>query len=133
METIRGVDVPYVRRSSDTVSGEVWNKWFRRPDAENPLLVATVMFGPGCRSRWHRHAKGTTLYVTEGRGVINARGEATNPVTLGDVIVVPPGEWHWHGAAPDSFLVHFAVTPEQPTEWGEPVTEQEYGAAFVES
>ena len=46
----------------------------------------------------------------------------------GDVIVTAPGEWHWHGATPTRFMTHLALT-EGDTEWGQPLTDDEYAAA----
>jgi quercetin dioxygenase-like cupin family protein len=49
----------------------------------------------------------------------------------------PPGEWHWHGAAPDHFMIHLALSesssdPDTPdVEWGEHVTDSEYRIATV--
>jgi quercetin dioxygenase-like cupin family protein len=43
------------------------------------------------------------------------------------VIWTPPGEWHWHGAAPDQFMVHTAIWEGDEAEWGDLVTDEEYG------
>jgi quercetin dioxygenase-like cupin family protein len=70
------------------------------------------------------------LWVTEGIGRIQSRGSKIIEIHPGDVIYTPPGEWHWHGAAPDSFMIHVAMW-EAPadgpeTEWGALVTDAEY-------
>jgi quercetin dioxygenase-like cupin family protein len=49
----------------------------------------------------------------------------------GDVISTPPGEWHWHGAAPDHFMTHLSITEapgdQRPeADWGDHVTDAEY-------
>jgi len=48
------------------------------------------------------------------------------------VIYTPPGEWHWHGAAPDRFMTHIAMweVDESGTSanWGEHVSDAEYRA-----
>jgi len=54
-------------------------------------------------------------------------------IRAGDTIHTPPGEWHWHGAAPDHFMTHLAIW-EAPaagpeSEWGDQVTDEEYLAA----
>jgi quercetin dioxygenase-like cupin family protein len=98
------------------------------------IRVNTVRFAPGARTAWHRHAVGQTLHVTDGVGRVQARGGDVLDIRAGDTIYTPPGEWHWHGAAPDNFMIHLAMwegtgrddVPE--TEWGEHVTDEEYGA-----
>lgn len=53
----------------------------------------------------------------------------------GDTVHTPPGEWHWHGAAPDRFMTHLALSESAgqagtaDVEWGEHVTDDEYGGA----
>lgn len=132
MDVIRGNDVPFEVRPEHTVSGTVWNKWYRKPVDDDDILVAEVYFSPGGRSRWHRHVRGHVLYVTDGLGLIAERGEAPRRLAKGDVVILRDDVWHWHGATPDTMLVHFAVTPSQPNEWGEKVTDEEYRAALAQ-
>src|SRR5439155_11467590 len=90
----------------------------------------SVHFAPGARTAWHRHAVGQTLHVTEGVGLVQARGGQIVEIRPGDTIHTPPGEWHWHGAAPEHFMTHLAMweaPAEGPeTEWGELVADAEY-------
>ena len=67
------------------------------------------------------------LYVTEGEGRVQSRGESVVTVRPGDVVHTPPDEWHWHGAAPDHFMTHLSLT-EGDAAWGEHVSDAEYGA-----
>jgi quercetin dioxygenase-like cupin family protein len=98
------------------------------------MRVNVVRFAPGARNAWHSHALGQTLHVTEGIGLIQPRGGDVVNIRPGDTIYTSPGEWHWHGAAPDHFMTHIAMWegpgegqgPE--TEWGEHVTDEEYDA-----
>ena len=69
----------------------------------------------------------STLYVTEGEGRVNIRGEPTVTIRVGDVVWTPSGEEHWHGAAPDHFMTHLSMTTGAPT-WGDHVTDDEYRA-----
>jgi quercetin dioxygenase-like cupin family protein len=96
--------------------------------------VNAVHFAPGARTAWHRHAHGQTLHVTEGIGLTQSRGGDVVVIRPGATVWCPPGEWHWHGAAADHFMTHLAIWdglaqgedgPE--TEWGEQVTDAEYG------
>jgi quercetin dioxygenase-like cupin family protein len=93
-----------------------------------------VHFAPGARTAWHRHANGQTLHVTEGIGLTRSRGGDVLAIRPGDTVWCPPGEWHWHGAAPDHFMTHLAIWDgladgqEGPeTEWAEHVTDEKYG------
>ena len=64
---------------------------------------------PGARTAWHRHAEGQTLHVTEGVGLVQARGGEVIDIRPGETIYTPPGEGHWHGATPDHFMTHLAI------------------------
>ena len=89
-----------------------------------------MRFSPGARTAWHAHAVGQTLYVVDGIGRVQSRGEAVAAIHPGDAVHTPPGEWHWHGAAPDRFMTHLAMweaPSEGPeSEWGALVTDDEY-------
>jgi quercetin dioxygenase-like cupin family protein len=103
-------------------TGDVWID----PVAAAPgLNVAAVHFTPGARSAWHSHSTGQTLYVTEGEGRVQPRGEAAVVIRAGDSLYAPPGEWHWHGAAPGRFMTHLSMTGGDAT-WGDHVTDEEY-------
>jgi quercetin dioxygenase-like cupin family protein len=89
--------------------------------------VNTVRFAPCARTAWHSHAHGQTLHVTDGIGLAQSRGGEVLVIRPGDVIWTPPGEEHWHGAAPDQFMVHTAIWEGDETTWGDLVTDEEYG------
>jgi hypothetical protein len=65
------------------------------------------------------------VYVTEGEGRAQSRGEPLHTIRPGDVVHTPSGEWHWHGAAPDHFMTHLSLTEWPPT-WGDHVSDDEY-------
>ncbi len=96
--------------------------------ATSGLSVNEVRFSPGARTAWHAHGKGQTLVVTDGEGRVQSRGEAAVVIRAGDVVHTPADEWHWHGAAPDRYMAHLSIT-EGGVEWGDQVTETDYGAA----
>jgi quercetin dioxygenase-like cupin family protein len=89
------------------------------------LNVAAVHFTPGARSAWHSHQGGQTLYVTEGRGLVQVGGRGIVELSPGDVVFAPDGEEHWHGATPDHFMTHLSITEGTP-HWGAHVTDAEY-------
>ncbi len=107
----------------------------------NPIIVAPepaslraleVMFSPGGRTNWHSHPRGQTLFVTHGEGRFQTRGEKVQAIRTGDTIFIPPGEEHWHGAAPEHSMTHIAMQEEpggEVTVWLESVNEADYGAA----
>ncbi len=103
-------------------------------DPAKTLPVSNVTFEPGCRNNWHIHhaAKGggQILLCTDGRGWYQEWGQAARPLGPGEVVYIPAGVKHWHGAAKDSWFSHVAF--EGPgegctTEWLEPVDGEEYG------
>ena len=70
--------------------------------------VFNVTFEPGCRNNWHiHHAKtggGQLLICVAGRGFYQEWGKAAVEMLPGDVVNIPAGVKHWHGAAPDSWF-----------------------------
>ena len=102
---------------------------------EETIFLANVTFEPGCRNHWHIHhaAKGggQILLCTDGRGGYQAWGGEARELRPGDVVHIPAGVKHWHGAAKDSWFSHIAF--EAPgedcsTEWCEPVDAGQYTA-----
>lgn len=97
------------------------------------VVIGNVTFEPGCRNHWHiHHAKsggGQILLVTGGQGCYQEWGKEPRKLYPGDVVNIPAGVKHWHGAAPDSWFSHLAVEvpgEETKTQWCEPVTDEEY-------
>lgn len=96
--------------------------------------VGNVTFEPACRNNWHiHHAKkggGQILIATAGRGYYQEWGKPAVELKPGDVVNIPAGVKHWHGAAPDSWFQHLAIeVPGEGTsnEWLEPVSDEDYG------
>jgi quercetin dioxygenase-like cupin family protein len=91
------------------------------------VAVNRVFFAPAARTYWHWHEQGQLLSVLAGSGLICAEGDMPWSLETGDVVWVPPGEHHWHGAGPDTMLLHLAVSL-GTTNWLGPVADAEYGA-----
>jgi 4-carboxymuconolactone decarboxylase len=92
--------------------------------------AGSVTFSPGARTAWHTHPLGQTLIVTAGIGRIQRSGGPIEEIRVGDVVHIPSGVKHWHGAAPDSAMTHIAITEVQDgktVDWFEPVSDAEYG------
>ena len=124
---------PTTKGAAAMFTGDVWYDVIAQGQAPSRLRVNVVRFTPGAHTAWHRHANGQTLHVTEGRGYVQSRGSEVTEIRPGDTVYTPPGEWHWHGAAPDHFMSHLAIWegldegqqgPE--TEWGDHLTDDEY-------
>ena len=89
-----------------------------------------VTFEPGCRNYWHIHHKGgQILYCTAGNGWYQEEGKPAQSLHPGDVVNIPAGVKHWHGATKNSWFAHIALSvPVEgaTTEWLNPVTDEEY-------
>src|ERR1700678_115195 len=92
--------------------------WFTGTVRIDPLFAAnaparvagaSVTFEPRARTAWHTHPLGQTLIVTAGCGRAQRWGGPVEEIRTGDVVWFPPGEKHWHGAAPTTAMTHIAV------------------------
>lgn len=97
------------------------------------VFMANVTFEPGCRNNWHiHHAKsggGQLLVCVDGEGWYQEKGKKARSLKPGDVVTIPAGVKHWHGAKADSWFSHLAVEcpgEETSNEWLEPVTDEIY-------
>jgi quercetin dioxygenase-like cupin family protein len=92
-------------------------------------MGASVTFEPGARTHWHTHPLGQTLIVTAGLGRVQREGGPIEEIRPGDVVWFPPGEKHWHGAAPTTALTHLAIQEAlegKAVDWLEKVTDEQY-------
>jgi quercetin dioxygenase-like cupin family protein len=117
---------PTIKGPAEWFTGDVWIDPVASPHAESTLAVAAVHFTPGARTAWHSHAGGQTLYVTDGRGLVQSRGEDAVEIGPSDSVWAGDGEEHWHGAAPDHHMTHLSLTTGPPT-WGDHVSDADYG------
>jgi quercetin dioxygenase-like cupin family protein len=118
------------RRDMGITSGE--------PEASDLMLdtrldagsvrVSSAVFQPGSRTYWHTHSEGQLFFVEHGRGMIATEGEK-QVVEPGDVVYTPPLERHWHGAAPESFVVYTAVSLGE-TVWLDEVDDTDYSTSW---
>ena len=98
--------------------------------ATDGVTVNTVNFTPGARTYWHHHEKGQLLIVLAGRGLIQAEGGPPFVIRAGDTIWAPPGERHWHGASPVSFVTHTAISLGVTT-WADAVDDGDFNAVPI--
>lgn len=91
--------------------------------------AGTVTFEPGARTAWHTHPRGQILIVTAGVGRVQQWGGPIQEIRAGDVVRVPAGQKHWHGAAPNASMTHIAISEHRDgttVQWMEQVTDAEY-------
>ncbi len=105
-------------------------KSYLQPLAKEGISASNVTFEPKCRNNWHIHHKtGQTLLVVSGRGWYQEWGKPAQELKPGDVVEIPEGVKHWHGAAKDSWFTHIAISvPAEgaSSEWLEAVSDAEY-------
>jgi quercetin dioxygenase-like cupin family protein len=100
------------------------------------VSAGSVTFEPGARSAWHTHPLGQALIVTAGVGLTQCWGKAAVMIRAGDVITCPPGEKHWHGAAPNTAVTHIAIQESldgKNVNWLEKVTDEDYETAAAQA
>ena len=127
MTVIRGRPVGGASvQHSATFTGTVW---------ADPLLpktdgvaISNIFFPPQAHSNWHQHENGQILMITAGSGFVCDQGEEPSQINAGDLVWLPAGGTHWHGASPTSYLVQLSFTLGTTT-WKEPVSEEEYDKA----
>lgn len=103
------------------------------PLSTEQVHISNVTFEPGCRNNWHIHhaqsGGGQILVCVAGRGYYQEWGKPAQELRPGDVVNIPVGVKHWHGAAPDSWFSHLAVEvpgDETSNEWLEAVDNTVY-------
>jgi quercetin dioxygenase-like cupin family protein len=99
--------------------------------ADEPARVSGghVSFEAGARTAWHTHPLGQTLLVTSGVGLVQRWGGPVQEIRPGDVVWIPPGEKHWHGASPTNAMGHYAIAEllnGKAVDWLEKVSDQQY-------
>jgi quercetin dioxygenase-like cupin family protein len=129
-----------IKRSGSQPSAKGPADWFMGTVRIDPLFPVTpparaagntVTFEPGARTAWHTHPLGQTLIVIAGCGRVQRWGEPIEEIRPGDVVGFPPGEKHWHGAAPTTAMTHIAIQEQldgKAVEWMEKVTDEQYQA-----
>ncbi len=109
-------------------TGDAWIDPVVQSAPPSKVNIAAVHFTPSARTAWHSHEGGQTLFVVQGRGLVQSRGGQALEIQPGDVVYTADGEEHWHGAAPEHLMTHLSITEGAP-HWGDQVTDSEYQAA----
>ena len=119
------------RASAEYFTGTVWQDPIIEAPAPARVRATAVRFEPGARTDWHTHPLGQTLYISSGAGRVQTWGNKVREVRAGDVVWIPPGEKHWHGAGPTTTMVHIAIHEAldgKYVDWLEKVTNEQYQA-----
>ena len=126
-----------IKRAGSQPSGKGPAEWLTGTVRIDPLHslpaparvgMALVTFEPGARTAWHPHPLGQTLIVTAGCGWVQREGGPVEEIRPGDVVWLPPGEKHWHGATPPTAMSHIAIQEKlngSPVTWMEKVTDEQ--------
>ena len=129
MDIHRNGSRPTQQGPADYFTGTVWIDPIVSAPAPARVAAALVSFEPGARTAWHTHPLGQTLHVVSGIGRVQKEGEAARDIRAGDTVWIPPGEKHWHGAAPDHGMTHIAIQEAQngsAVAWLEQVSDADY-------
>jgi quercetin dioxygenase-like cupin family protein len=127
-----------IKRSGSQASARGSTDYFTGTVRIDPLFQASeparavgtsVTFEPGARTAWHAHPLGQVLIVTAGCGLVQRWGGPVEEIRPGDVVWIPPGEKHWHGATETTAMTHTAVQEQldgKAVEWMEKVADEQY-------
>jgi len=129
-----------IKRNGSQPSGKGPAEWFTGTVRIDPLFqpkestranVSSVTFEPGARTAWHSHPLGQHLIVTAGSGRVQNWDGPIQEIRPGDVVWSPPGEKHWHGAAPTTSMTHISIVEQldgKAADWMEHVSDEQYQA-----
>lgn len=125
----RNASRPSTTGAPDYLTGRVRIDPLFEAPAPARAVGACVTFEPGARTAWHTHPLGQTLIVTAGRGRAQRWDGPIEDIGPGDVVWFPPGEKHWHGAAPTTAMTHIAIQEKldgKAVDWLEQVSDAQY-------
>jgi quercetin dioxygenase-like cupin family protein len=132
MEIKRSGSQPSGKGPAEYFTGNVSIDSLFQAPAPARVASAIVTFEPGARTAWHTHPLGQRLMVTAGSGRAQRWGGPIEEIRPGDVVWIPPGEKHWHGASPTMAMTHIAIQEQldgKTADWMERVSDEQYGAA----
>lgn len=121
---------PTTKGAPENFTGHVRVEMLHVPTAPWRSSSASVTFEPGARTVWHTHPVGQTLIVTAGAGQVQRWGGPLESIRAGDVVWIPAGVKHWHGATATAAMTHIAITESmegKSVDWLEPVTDEQIG------
>ena len=108
MKVLRVGKVKKEPHSGKLFTGSVTMQPIIGKELNGDMVISQVNFGPGVRNKFHTHSRQQILIVTKGKGIVATEKKQLN-VSLGDVVLIPPGEKHWHGAAEGYKFSHLYI------------------------
>lgn len=120
---------PAVIGTMDNFTGQAVISALYPPTDITRASTGLVNFAPGARTVWHTHPAGQMLIVTAGQGWVQEDGKERRIINPGDVVWIPAGVKHWHGATTSSPMAHIAVSymhDGKNVDWFEPVSDEQY-------
>jgi quercetin dioxygenase-like cupin family protein len=129
IEVKRCGTVPSAKGPADWFTGSVRVDMMFQPSEPARASGASVTFEPGARTAWHEHPFGQTLIVTAGCGYVQRWGGPLETIRPGDVVSIPAGAKHWHGAAAHTAMTHIAIQEAldgKAVQWLEQVSDEQY-------
>ena len=110
MRVVRVAEVPEEANTSPLMTGgTVTRQVVVPPESAQDFNCSIVNFGRGAKNKFHAHTSDQILVITSGIGIVATETEERE-VSMGDIIHVPAGEKHWHGARKESYMSHITVT-----------------------
>jgi quercetin dioxygenase-like cupin family protein len=132
MDIKRSGSQPSTKGSTEYFTGTVRIDPLFQPPEPARVMGAAVTFEPGARTAWHTHPLGQTLVVTAGSGLVQSWEGPVREIWPGDIVWIPPGEKHWHGAKANTAMTHIAIQEQlngKAAVWMEKVSDELYQAA----
>jgi quercetin dioxygenase-like cupin family protein len=126
MEIFRHATVTLRPADPATFSGAAQTMLLASNEQDTPVHLYRVEFGQGGRTNWHTHSGPQWLFILDGRVRVQTWNGDAQEVGPGDAVLFPPGEKHWHGAAPGGTGSHLAINVNVKTTWLEPVSDAQY-------
>ena len=129
-------DRPAQQASAEHFTGAVRVEALFEPVAPSRVSASLVTFEAGARTAWHTHPVGQWLFITSGEGRVQAWGQPLQAIRRGDVVWIPAGQKHWHGAAPASSMAHIAAVEQSggnSVSWMEKVDDAQFNTAVTVS
>ncbi len=120
---------PAVIGTADNFTGHAVISALYPPNEITRASTGLVNFAPGARTVWHTHPAGQLLIVTAGQGWVQEDDKDKRTINPGDVVWIPAGVKHWHGATATSPMAHIALSymkDGKNVDWLQPVSDEQY-------
>jgi quercetin dioxygenase-like cupin family protein len=114
MHVLRKNDTAETPATAPIFVGTVHSRPLVPREVSEQVTVTLVRFSDGAKNRPHTHTADQILYITEGDGIVADTNEE-HLVAAGDIVQVPAGTVHWHGAQPGKDMAHLSILPPSTT------------------